>query len=147
MRHLASGLAGLALGAVAGCRSTTETSPPDELGIIEFYGDRAGVLELPASVGAGHDVAVTIRTFGNGCVSPAGTGVRYRGDLAVVLPYDNPSSRVPVGTGCTDILLRPSHTVHLRFPTPGRATVRVEGRREPNGGTTAVEGTLTVTAP
>jgi hypothetical protein len=140
-------LAGFAVAALAACRSTTGPAAPEELGIIEFYGDRTGVLELPESVRAGHDVTVTVRTFGGGCVSAAGTGVRYRGALAVVLPYDNPSSRAPAGTGCLDVLLRPLHTVNLRFPTPGRATVRVEGRREPGGGSTAVEGTLTVTAP
>ena len=149
MGHIISGLAvlaGLALAAVA-CRSTTEADAPDELGVIEFYGERTGVLDLPASVTAGHDVAVTIRTFGDGCASVAGTGVRYRGALAIVLPYDNQGSRAAAGTGCPNILHRLSHTVNLRFPTPGRATVRVEGRREPGGGTTAVEATLTVTAP
>jgi hypothetical protein len=150
MWRVASGLAclaGLAAGALAACRSTSEPATPEELGIIEFYGDRTGVLALPDTVRAGHDVEVTVRTFGGGCVSAAGTGLRYHGALAVILPYDNPSSRAPAGTGCPDILLRISHTVTLRFPTPGQALVRAEGRREPGGGTTAVEGTLVVTAP
>ena len=150
MRHLASRLpwlAGLGVAAAVACRSTTEPGLPDELGVIESYGDRTGVLELPVSVRAGDDVTVTIRTFGNGCVTPAGTGLRYRGALAEIVPYDNQRSRVPATTGCPDIEIRPTHTVTLRFPTPGHATVRVEGRREPGSGRVVVEGTLTVTAP
>src|SRR5687768_6811408 len=74
------------LGLVA-CRGSADPDVVPELGIIEFFADRSEVLTVPATARAGEDVKVVVRTFGNGCVSAAGTGVRYRGAVAVVTPY------------------------------------------------------------
>jgi hypothetical protein len=138
--------AALLVAGVAGCRSSTAPDPSPDVGIIDFYANgTAGVVEAPASVQVGRDFTVTVRTFGGGCVSAAGASVTYHRPeltLAVIVPYDN--SRLPPGTPCADVLTRPARDVTLRFTTPGTATIRVEGRREPDGGRAVVEVPVTV---
>lgn len=139
----AIGMCVMGLGLVT-CRGSADLDAAPELGIIEFYSDRSEVLTVPATAHAGEDFEVVVRTFGNGCVSAAGTGVRYRGDVVVLTPYDNDMSRLSPGVICLDILNRPIHTVTLRFPNAGVATVRVDGRSEPTGQTATVETTLVI---
>jgi hypothetical protein len=142
-------LVGLPLAAAAvGCHSSTGPDISPDVGVIEHYGDGpAGLIDAPAVVRAGQDFTVTVRTFGGGCVSAAGASVTYHRppalDLAVVVPYDN--TRVPAGVACTSDLRRAPRDVTLRFTTPGAATIRVEGRREPGGGRAALEVPVTVT--
>ena len=130
--------------ACAGCDSHESVAPP-EVGVIEFYGERSDISH-PAEVQIGLDVPVTLRTFGNGCVSAAGSGVRYHGNTAIVVPYDNSASRQGENANCPDVLLRPTHTVVLRFPLEGVGTIRVEGRNAPEGRWTVIESTITVTS-
>ena len=129
------------------CHTAAEPDVAPEVGIIEFYSDRSTVLTLPATARAGQDFNVVVRTFGNGCVSAATATVRYNGARATLTPYDNDLSRTSPGVACTDILLRPTHTVTLRFPEAGVATIRVEGRREPGSQAASIEGTITITNP
>lgn len=136
------GMCIISLGLVT-CRGSSAPDVAPELGIIDFYSDRSEVLTVPATARAGEDFEVVVRTFGNGCVSAAGTGVRYRGATAVLTPYDNDMSRSP-RVICLDILNRPVHTVTLRFPNAGVATVRVNGRSEPAGQAATVEATIVV---
>ena len=137
----------LLLAGLAGCRSSTGPEPSPDVGVVDFYArGPAGVIDAPASVRAGRDFTVTVRTFGGGCVSAAGAAVTYHGaalELAVVVPYDN--ARVPPGTMCTEALTRPARDLTLRFVTPGTAAIRVEGRRQPEGGRAAVEVAVAVT--
>ena len=139
--------AALLLVGMAGCRSSTEPEPSPDVGVVDFYDQGpAGVIDAPASVRAGRDFTVTVRTFGGGCVSAAGAAVTYHRaapERAVVVPYDN--SRVPPGTMCTEALARPARDLTLRFVTPGTATIRVEGRRQPEGGRAVVEVAVAVT--
>ncbi len=132
---------------VSACHGTAEPDVAPEVGIIEFYNDRSMVLTLPATARAGQDINVVVRTFGNGCVSAAGTAVRYGTAVASLTPYDNDLSRASPGVVCLGILVRPAHVVTLQFPEPGVATVRVEGRKEPGSQAATVEGTISVTAP
>lgn len=136
-------LVALAVFLTAGCHSVSGPDLSKDIGVIHHYGDSSGVLEAPSSVRAGFDFPIEVVTYGGGCTSAAGASVRYRGSVAVVVPYDN--WRVPVGLGCTDNLTRPARTVTLRFTEPGVATIRVEGRREPESERTAVEQSVTVT--
>lgn len=136
------GVCVMSLGVVT-CRGSADPGVGPEVGIIEFYSDRSEVLTVPATARAGEDFEVVVRTFGNSCVSAAGTGVRYRGAMAVLTPYDNDMSRSP-GVICLDILNRPVHSVTLRFPNVGVATLRVDGRSEPAGQVATVESTLVV---
>ena len=130
--------------ASASCESHTSMAPP-EVGVVEHFGDRSNVVSHPAEVQRALDVVVTVRTFGGGCVSAAGTGIRYHGNTAVIVPYDNEGSRVGDNVNCPDLLTRLTHTVTLRFPREGIATIRVEGRTAPEGRWTTIESTLNVT--
>ena len=130
---------------LVGCDSHRSLAPP-EVGLIDFYGDRSLVVSHPSEVQRGLDVVVTVRTYGNGCVTAAGTGVRYRGNTAIIVPYDNDRSRQGENFNCPDVLTRATHNVSLRFPMEGVATLRIEGRNAPEGRWTVIESTLNVTS-
>ena len=137
-------LTALCLAAVAtSCDSATDTAP-DELGVIQHSAHAGNVISAPASARAGTDFQGTILPYGNGCVSAAGTGVRYYGSTAVIRPYDNNASRLSGVFGCDDILVRPRHTVTLRFPSAGTARIRVEGLREPRRALVTIEHTVSI---
>ena len=138
--------AAMCLAAPVACNSSTGPELAASVGVIGPALDQAEeVVAAPASLRAGHDFTVTVSTFGNGCVTAAGAAVTYHGpqrNVAVVVPFDNYGA--PAELVCTDILNRPARDVRLRFNTPGVATIRVEGRRDSNGGRAVVEVPITV---
>ncbi|HEX2202583.1 MAG TPA: hypothetical protein VHG91_04780 [Longimicrobium sp.] len=131
--------------ALAACPSGGEAEhrAPRLPGVVEYYGEAARV-ELPDTVRAGEAFAVVVTTYGNGCVSAAGTEVRVRGRTAEVTPYDHDQARAPGGAECTDELNRFAHRAALRFPSPGPALVRVHGLREPGAAAVTVERRVVV---
>lgn len=102
------------------------------LAVIEFFGDSAP-LSVPDTVAVGAPVEVAVRSYASGCVGPGETDVALTGLRAEVKPYDYYVTRLPENAACTDELRMFEHTATVRFATPGRATVRVRGRREPGG--------------
>jgi hypothetical protein len=116
---------------------------PREVGIVDHYGERS-VLSLPSTIRAGLDFEVSLQTFGGGCLTAAGSGVRYHAMSATITPYDNNEARVGEGIGCPDILRRATHIVVLRFPLSGAATIRIEGRQEPGGRRVVLDSIVSV---
>jgi hypothetical protein len=134
----------LILTLLVGCDSISDPELPIESGVISLNGDTSGVLSLPQFATQGTDLEVVVRTFGNGCASAAGMGVRYTSEGAVLTPVDNGFTRIPNGVGCLDLLVRPEHAVRLRFPSPGTFRVHVEGREQPSGRSILISRNLSV---
>lgn len=133
-----TGLAALAL--AAACSPAEPGAPVRELGYIEYYETPVEVT-VPATARAGAPFTIRVVTWGGGCTSAGDTEATVSGAAADVSPYD---LRVDdPGVACPDILRSLAHEAALRFDTPGTATVRVHGRREP--GTDVVTVTRTVT--
>ncbi len=96
---------------------------------ISFF-DLDPAITLPDSAVAGVPVEVTVESYGDGCTELADTEVAASG-LAPVL---RPLVRVPAPGAevvCPSVLRTLVHRVSLTFPTPGTATITVEGRRDP----------------
>jgi hypothetical protein len=91
-------------------------------------GDQKDVVDAPATVRAGEDFKVTIKTFGSGCDRAGDTGVITSESSATVMVYDFTAATHP-GVICTMIAKRMPHVVTLRFTKPGAATIRIWGRR------------------
>lgn len=113
---------------LAACTASPIGQEPEErnVGIIRLYQtDPPSALVVPDTVRAGVDFPVAATTLGGGCERAGETEVSVSGGLATVTPYD-----YTVRTAsCTDILRFLPHTATLRFATPGRAVVRLQGRR------------------
>jgi hypothetical protein len=110
-------------------------------GVIEHFGDPVSI-SIPDRVTAGEEFAVQVRTYGGGCVRAGDTQVQTVGTVAVVEPFDLEQRDRDVA--CPDVLRLIAHTAVLRFPDAGTATVRVAGRRAPNGGRITVERAVQV---
>lgn len=136
---LAACLAALAL--AAACAALDPNRHVRELGFIEYYGTPVEVT-VPATVRAGEPFAVRVVTWGGGCTQAGETEVAVSGAAADVSPYNLTITGPDVA--CPDILRNLPHEVTLRFDTPGTATVRVHGRREPGAETITVTRTVTV---
>jgi hypothetical protein len=94
-------------------------------------GDQQEVVEAPATVRAGEDFKVTIKTFGGGCDREGDTGVITSESSATIMVYDFTSATHP-GVICTMIAKRMPHVVTLRFTKPGEARIRIWGRKSEN---------------
>lgn len=130
-------------GAALGCSGSTTDSGDSErtLGFLEYHGTPVEVT-VPATVRAGEPFTVRAVTWGGGCTSKSDTEVRVSGRTADVRPYD--VTRVGRDAVCVDILRSLTHDTTVRFDTPGTATVRVHGRREPGSNTVVVTRTVDV---
>jgi hypothetical protein len=126
IRRLAA--AGTLAVVLAGCTASPTGREPDErnLGIIRLYQtDPPGALVVPDTVRAGEDFRVAATTLGGGCERAGETEVAVSGGLATVTPYDYTQRTA----SCADILRFLPHEATLRFASPGRAVVRLRGRR------------------
>ena len=129
---------------LAGCDMISDVDVSNDVGVIDHYGSgTASVIVAPATATENEDFTVTVNTFGGGCTTAAGIGVRYRGDVAILTPYDNDESRM-TGGACTDILRVVAHVATLRFPKVRDVNIRVEGRREPGSSATSVVRTVRI---
>jgi hypothetical protein len=102
------------------------TVPPGERGTITA----PRPIEAPNEVEAGKPFTATIHTIGqNGCWSAEGQNLTVEGNLAAVVPWDVHSG----ADVCTEVLGYLPHRVEITFTTPGRAVIRVDGRRARQG--------------
>jgi hypothetical protein len=114
--------------ALISCSSVMEPDWKQQPAVIAFYDGRSIVpytdLVLPDTVNAGAPFEVRFATHaGNLCIREDQTLIRYSHQLADITPYDS----VPYPESCLDGLQQFRRTVTLRFPSPGKATVRLHG--------------------
>jgi hypothetical protein len=123
--------AALALLCLAGCRLITgdDTAWRRRVGVIGTGGDQAApeVLQAPAEATAGVPFAVTVTTFGGGCIRSDGVEGRYAGLVVELTPYD--IYHEGPGVVCTLELRFMPRKVSVRFDASGVATIRLRGRR------------------
>ncbi|HEX7240253.1 MAG TPA: hypothetical protein VF263_08315 [Longimicrobiaceae bacterium] len=107
-------------------------------GILEFYGERAGVT-VPDTARVGESVTIVVETFGGPveagpgevvCIGPGSTEVARDGLVVEVKPVDV-ATRPAADFPCADMLVRLRHEATVTFTRSGTATVRVVGRRAP----------------
>ena len=108
------------------------------LGILQYrYESTRDVIEAPTWGRAGEHVVVTIRSFGRGCERAGGAGVLLDREAASmtasIMVYDFTTATRP-NVVCPMILQRLVHPVVVRFDAPGRAAIRVWGRRRARSG-------------
>ena len=111
-------------------------------GAIEFFGDPVEIT-APDAVTAGAPFAVTVTTYGNGCVALGETRVTVSGLTVVVEPFDWVAQQPP-GAACPEQLILFSHLATVEIVERGTATLRVRGRREPGGELLEVERSIVV---
>lgn len=137
MRFAALGLALLTVG----CTSILGPSEEREVGVVLGLAGGVPAIEAPATVQAGEDFTVTIRTgWRNGCARQDGTEVRVQGASATITPYD----RITEGAMCTQATQEFVHTATLRFAQPGTARLLIRGRAAHTEGAQTIERSVTV---
>ena len=94
------------------------------IGNIEAGGNQQ-VIQAPATAQYGEAFDVTVTTFGNSCVQPAGADVATNGATITITPYDFRRD----GT-CLDYLAPYPRSVKVRFNAVGTDTLRVKGRND-----------------
>jgi len=134
-RNLALALSVLTLlGAVSSCEDPGGPKEERRVGVVAYYGDPV-VVTAPDTVLAGEPFSVSVRTYGDGCVSKDGTEVQSA-DLTVdITPYDVHSG----ARFCTDILNMFDHALTLNVAQSGTALLRFHGKQLP--------GDVSVTEP
>ena len=111
------------LALVAGC-DLTGISEQRLVGVIG-YPDNLSI-QVPDTVAAGQDFAVTVRTFGvDSCWRDGGTEVAVSGLTATVTPYD--VDRAGRGALCTYEPVEITHSATLGFDQAGTARVEIIG--------------------
>jgi len=112
------------------------------VGTIDAGAPLADVIQGPARGSVGQPLEFTVSTFGNSCISAQGAQVIVSGLQATVTPYDR-EYRGP--RECLDYFKAYPRTVTVVFPSPGNATVRVQGRSSNQSGLVSVDHAVTVT--
>lgn len=118
---------GLAVVAVllAGCELVTGVGEARFMGLIGFPDDLE--IDVPATVRAGEDFTVTVRTLGaDGCWRRDRTEVSVSGLVATVTPWD--VDRRHRETACTLATVEITHTATVRFEQTGEGRVDIRGR-------------------
>ena len=139
MRIARSFPAGLSLVLMACHSSPIEPGGGRVIGTIDAGGTLERVIEAPAAVSPGQSFTVTVSTFGNSCVTPAGAEVVIDGLIATITPYD-----VVAGETCLDYLKSYPRALQLSFRQAGAAIIRVKGASFYQPGLVTVERSLTV---
>jgi hypothetical protein len=132
-------IAAAAIAVLCSCDSSTGPDDNHRIGTISFYHDPV-VVEAPRDVVRGQTFAVSVRTYGGGCVKQGPTNVAIAGGRAIVTPYD-------VDTGaslCTTELRLYTHEAMLRFDDTGTMTIAFRGLRQPEGTQIVEERTVVV---
>ncbi len=96
---------------------------------VRGYADGA-VVNVPAAARAGEPVAVSVTTYGGGCISEDTTVVTVAGARADVVPYQRVYTP-RANEACTDELRINPRQLRLTFAAPGAARVVVTGRASP----------------
>jgi hypothetical protein len=130
---------GLSLVFMACHQSPIESGGGRVVGTIDAGGTLAQVIDAPAAVSPGQSFTVTVSTFGNSCVTPAGADVVMEGLIATITPYDDIA-----GETCLDYLKPYPRALQLSFGQAGAAIIRVKGRSFYQPGLVAVEHSLVV---
>jgi hypothetical protein len=139
MRTARSFPVGLFLVLMACHSSPIEAGRGRVVGTIDAGGTLDRVIEAPSVVSRGRAFTITVSTFGNSCVTPAGADVTIDGLIATITPYD------VVGGGiCLDYLKPYPRALQLSFGQAGAATIRVKGVSVYQSGFVAVERSLVV---
>jgi len=116
----------MVLTSVSGCDDFLSSDNDRRLGVIVFYDDPV-VITVPDTVFVGQPFSVSVRTYGNGCLSQGNTKVRTEGLSVDVTPYD-----IHNGTElCIDILNKFDHTASVTLTEPGTAEIRFHGKQLP----------------
>lgn len=129
-----------------GVGSVADGSGPAErvFGTIEFYGDPVRVV-VPSSVQQGQPFAVTVVTYGGGCIEKGETTVEVEALRAEVRPYDyDISPALPANGGCTDELNLYEHTTTVTFTEAGMAEIVFYGQKKNASGVTQTSVTRTL---
>ena len=130
----------LSLLSVACHQSPVDSHNGRVVGTIDAGGTLDQVIEAPSTAPVGQSFSITVSTFGNSCVSPAGAEVVVDGLVATITPYDV----VVAGEICLDYLKAYPRTLQLHFGQAGTATIRVNGRSFYQAGTVSTERSLVV---
>ena len=94
-----------------------------DIGVIDLAGTLDSVLAGPRTGSVGERLAFRVTTFGNGCVSAAGSQQIVQGLQITIIPYDH------VTTGpCSRELRAIPRDVFVVFDRSGDAFLRVQGR-------------------
>jgi hypothetical protein len=99
-------------------------------------------VEVPGLVEQGQPFAVTVTTYGNGCIEKGETKVKVEALRAEIRPYDYDTS--PLYGGCDDVLRTHEHTATLSFKEAGTAEIIFYGLKEGAGSVTQTSVTRTV---
>lgn len=117
----------LGVAAVAlSCTVLTGPKEEERVGVIDFYDDPV-VIIVPEMASVGGPFEVSVRTFGNGCVSRGRTEVEAAGLSVRVTPYDIHSGQ----KYCTDILRVFEHRAVVTVTEAGVAEILVRGLTKP----------------
>ena len=108
---------------------------------IAFHGDGPEIV-VPAGARVGEAIPVSVTTYGGGCTKEDTTAIVVEGLTARIAPYQ----RVPVdaNTMCTMELLLNKRALRVTFTSPGRASVRIEGRVMPGDSSLVVSRSVEV---
>ncbi len=117
----------LALALLLGCEGLLDPEGGRRIGVIAFYSDPVAI-HTPDTVQVGVPFEISVRTYGNGCLSEGPTKIKVRGLRVDVTPYDVHSG----AEVCTDILNMFPHKATLALPTPGLARFLFFGKRQPD---------------
>lgn len=112
-----------------------------EVGYVQFR-DAPVEVTVPATARAGQAFTVRVVTRATGCSSADDTEVLVVGFSADVTPYDIRTTGPNLV--CGDEVQVFTHTAPVLFDTPGEATVRVHGRREPGDDAITITRAVTV---
>lgn len=132
-------LASLPLALTMACSGPTGPTPRTELGTIAFH-DTEAVTQVPDSVRVGVPFEISVRTYGDGCVTGNGTEVQRHGRSVDVRPYDVHSG----AQVCTDVLRMFDHRATVMLETPGQADIRFHGMERPTDSVITVTRSVVV---
>ncbi len=119
-------LSGALLASLSGCDDPL--SPQHrQVGVIAFYGDPVMIAVYPDTVVAGRPFVVSVRSYGNGCISKDKTEIEADNLFVDITPYDVHSG----ASVCSDILNQIDHVANLSFAKAGTALIRFHGKQLP----------------
>ncbi len=135
---------GLLVVALPGCQAATDLRPVVERrpGVLSI--GEEPLVTVPAEGTVGVPVAVTVVTWGGGCVRQGTTEASVDALAADVRPYDSVYVYLPPHMACTADLRRYTHAATVTFATAGAARLRVHGWSEPAKASIVVERAIQI---
>ena len=120
--------------APAACDSPSESGERRQVAVISHYSDGPEVT-APDTVLQATPFVVSVRSYGNGCISPGGVEVESVPGGAAIRPYDIHSGDAI----CTDVLRLFTHEAEVVLTETGRNRLLVHGRGLPSDSLIVVE--------